>query len=143
MMDGAQGTNFIAEQLCRLIGGASVLPDADAEQLLGELAEAHGIDTRTIWWWQSVPNRRTTVYGSSIALWQGQLRRLLVESAPGKVFIAITDDDASPWPIVTVEDGASLIHALGELQFFEYFVFASDLSWIFFDTHDNAIIEVR
>lgn len=142
-MNSAQGMSTIVEQLCRLISGASVLPDADGERLLGRLAEIHGIDARAIWWWRSVPDARVTVYGSSVDLWQAHLRRLLIESAPGRVFIAITDDEAPPWPVVAVENGARLIAALGELQFFEYFVFTSDLSRIFFDTHENAIIEVQ
>jgi len=56
------------------------------------------------------------------------------------VFLAITDDEPLPWPVLRVELGKDLIDILSGMHFFEYFVFSENCSKVFFDTHENVLI---
>ncbi len=56
------------------------------------------------------------------------------------VFLAVTDDDPLPWPVLRAAQGEHLIDALSDMQFFEYFVFSENCSKVLFDKHENVLM---
>lgn len=127
-----------ARKICSL-GYEGVSEVSDAEALLASLVDVHGIDSERQYWWESLKNARSLNYGESGGGWKERISALLADMGD-PIFIVVTDDEPSPWPVLRIEQGAELVRLLGEMHFFEYFVFSRDCERVFFDTHDNSLI---
>jgi len=78
-------------------------------------------------------------YSTSGNGWREQIAVFLADMGD-PVFLAITDDEPPPWPVLRIEHGSEVATLLSEMHFFEYFVFSQDCARVFFDTHDNVLI---
>ena len=128
----------IAEEIC-LLGHASVSIVPNSDRLLGRLAQINRIEAARTNWWESLSGAISCPYGGSCGSWKERIAVLLAEMGD-PVFLAITDDEPLPWPVLRVELGKDLIDILSGMHFFEYFVFSENCSKIFFDTHENVLI---
>lgn len=134
------GAQAIAEELCALDAGVRLLGAYEAMQLLRSLSSAHGLDAESHHWWRTLSNARSFSYGNDVSEWRSRLASLLAELGPNGFYVATTDDEPPPWPVLNVRAGVSLPDIIGEMQYLEYFVFSEDLSRIIFDTHHNVLI---
>lgn len=55
------------------------------------------------------------------------------------VYLAITDDEFYPWPIIKF-CSRDIVSILESQQYFEFFIFDGSMNRILFDTHDNQLI---
>ncbi len=132
------GAMAAVKQICSLgYGNVSVASDADV--LLRRLVEMHGIDSTRIYWWESLETSRFVPYSTSGDSWREQIAAFLADMGD-PVFLAITDDEPPPWPVLRIERGSEVAALLSEMHFFEYFVFSQDCARVVFDTHDNVLI---
>ena len=125
-----------AQQICLL--GKGDVSEVQGGDLLARLVNLHGIDSARHYWWKSLKGARSLHYGDSVDGWRKQVD-LLVAEMGSPVFMVVTDDAPLPWPVLKIEDASRLPALLGEVQFFDYFVFSNDGTRVFFDTHDNVL----
>ena len=100
----------------------------------------HVEDVSVVHWWSSLKSRHCAIeYGHDAAAWSHALESQMSKMEGREVFVAITDDEVGPWPIVSIEKSC-LAALLSELPFFEYFFFEANCDRIVFDTHHNTIV---
>lgn len=133
--------NEIACEIESLSGGrAHIVEQEVAAKLLHRVAQMHIKDVSTRYWWSSLKARPSeSHYGESISFWSDAMEGILSGVSGNDVFVAITDDDDGPWPVVSV-DKSCLCRLLKELPFFEYFFFDASCELVVFDTHLNALV---
>jgi hypothetical protein len=131
----------IAANLVKLANGSARLVEQSvAVNLLEQLAAAHVEDSQALHWWASLRLSASIVdYGDDSSVWASTLESVLNGLAGDEVYLAVTDDEFGPWPILAVEKN-QLVRLLGELSFFEYFVFQKDGRQVMFDTHHNRLV---
>ncbi len=138
--------NEIASKLVALGAGSArlIAPNA-ANDLLHQVASMHVFDACARYWWSSLKHQaETTEYGSDTDVWRHAFDEHVQKMGGegGGVFLAITDDEDRPWPVIVVPKDR-LIHLLLELPFFEYFVFEKSCDRVVFDTHHNTLVASR
>jgi hypothetical protein len=112
------------------------LPEREAADLLTSLGTYHVAKPDEAWWWSNLKDEREVIpYGDDDGL--QQMARILPRETA--VFLAITDDEAPPWPVLSGKV-ADLLAVLRELSFCEYFLFDIDGTWIAFDTHHDELV---
>ena len=134
------GVRAIVEQVCAMHPGVCELPKEDAVQLLRSVSDAHGIDEFAYHWWEVLRESRSFHYGNEVSEWYERMRSLLMELGQYGLYMAVTDDEPPPWTVLAIEPDVPLLDIIGELQYFEYFVFSRDCARVVFDTHDNVLI---
>ncbi len=133
------GVPELVEQLCSLDAGIQEVAANEAVQLLQSVARAHDLDADSCRWWGSLKNARTFPYQSDFSEWKERLSSLLQEMGADGFYLAVTDDEPPPWPVVSVQPHVRLPDLIGEMQYFEYFVFSKDFAGIVFDAHTNEL----
>lgn len=136
----AVGVVAIAHELCSLNPGISLVSEEVALSLLSRLAAVHGMESSGTWWWASLANAESRSYGDDAGAWKAALGSVLASMGAGTVYIAVTDDQAGPWPVLSCADASTIVGTVGQMHFFEYFVFSSDCSRVCFDTHANTLV---
>lgn len=116
--------------------GVRPMPEGQAAAVVNELASVFVTDRACQWWWESLakPSKRIA-YESNDGL--AVLAALVEPKCP--VVLVVTDDSLPPWPVY-MGSMEGIITVLRGCRFFEYFLAASDGSWIVFDTHMNEIV---
>ncbi|WP_422505646.1 hypothetical protein [Stenotrophomonas sp. GZD-301] len=127
-----------ARKVCSL-GRESVSLVSDAGALFVRLVDVHGIDSKRLYWWESLKKGGSLHYRDSGDGWRAQVSSLLTDMGD-PVFLVVTDDEPPPWPVLRFERGTEVVKLLGDMHFFEYFVFSQNCGKVFFDTHDNFLI---
>jgi len=114
-----------------------LLPDAEAQSILRDVAQRFGCRPDAAWWWQQLSSPvRSFEYGGADGL------SILDASLPANsadTFLFLTDDSPPPWPCIR-GSGPLLVELLRELRFVECFLVDAGLHWILFDTHLNSVI---
>jgi hypothetical protein len=115
----------------------TILAEAQAASLVGEVAERFVDDPNALWWWDSLAEESWQIaYGDTDGL--EQIERLL-EKETTPVYLVVTDDEHPPW--LVVRGGLSeIIALLREQRVFEFFIVDESRSWVIFDTHHNCLI---
>jgi RHS repeat-associated protein len=113
-----------------------LVPESDANVLIDRVAAKEVSDPDQTWWWSALRGAHATLpYGDQHGLEQ------VAHIAPvdASAYLAITDDEPRPWPLLsgTVAD---LLAVLNGLRFCEYFIFDRAITWIVFDTHHNSLV---
>jgi len=122
------------------LGGAPswrVLPEEEAEELLGRLVARYGIDLKARLPWE-MPGARAIYPYDLPASWELMLSSLL-DIFSDVIYLVVSNEDAAPWPVIAMPPGY-LLELLPELPPFEYFVFDDAMERVVFDTHDNSLI---
>ncbi|WP_313347362.1 hypothetical protein [Stenotrophomonas sp.] len=130
----------IAREICLLARSATLVEALEAQSLLRKVAGIHGADWVAYRWWEYLSVSSSLAYGQDLEVWKQGITDLLDGMGQGAVYVAVTDDEGAPWPVVRIEEPACIVGVLQDMQFFEYFVFSVDCSRIFFDTHHNALV---
>lgn len=134
------GVNAIANEIRELVHGASIVEPVMAQSLLRRVAEIHGVDGATYHWWKGLSDAHRLFYGDALDDWSREIRDLLCNVRQKGVYLAVTDDEPPPWPVLWINDPSCIVELLEKMHFFEYFVFSPDCSRVFFDTHDNVLV---
>ncbi len=101
------------------------------------VAEKYIKNRTNTWWWEELSQQSITInYDDSDGL---SLIKKIVNDDNASVKLFITDDETEPWPVFQGKF-KEIFDAISEQRFFEYFITASDFSWLIFDTHHNSLI---
>lgn len=130
----------IARQMTASSPQVSLVDPATASELLASLAELHVTDPASVYWWTSLRCAETFFYGNDATAWGSTFSQKMAEMDGASVFVAITDDEPAPWPVLRIGNKSFLAELVQGLPFFEYMVFQEDGRRLLFDTHDNALI---
>ncbi len=130
----------IVDQLVAVSSTVSEIPREEAIRLLDRVATIHGVDEQSRYWWQSACATERIDYGQSIEKWKEELIRILDSMGEGAVYLAVTDDESFPWPVLLISSPTSLVDILAEVSYFEYFIFSMDCSSLMFDTSHNMLL---
>lgn len=118
------------------VGHVEMLEQDDAICVLERIAKKFVDDKSRVYWWESlkVPIVTHCYDGSDgLSILSGVISHL------EDVYLVVTDDEPSPWPVFEVA-AKNIVSTLQSCRSFEYFVVGIDLSWVVFDTHLNQLI---
>ena len=127
------------EEAARGATGVHRLQDDEASKRVELLAQTYVRDGSHRWWWQALATEAQRLpYGDE----DGLSKIMKLFEAESSATLVITDDSAPPWPVFSGSLG-QLISLLRNTRFCEYFLAASDGSWIVFDTHMNELVMAK
>lgn len=120
----------------RDIPSGQMVPAEEAHALITSMAGKYGIDLDTLFPWEKLEG---IVYPYGDPSGWGLLLSSMLGVFSGDVWLAVTDEQHYPWPVVKLPAG-EVQHLLLELPYFEYFVFDDAMERVVFDTHHNSLI---
>lgn len=132
--------NTISRRICELNSSLSEIDSVNADLILHRVGCFHVLDQSAFYWWESLRSAESIFYGGDVNKWRSVLSGQLSLIEGDSVILAVTDDEAYPWPLIMVNDKKAVLPVLEGLQFFEYFITSIDCRMVIFDTHSNELI---
>lgn len=130
----------IAKQMAALSPLVSLIDSQAAEEILAAAGKFHTENSESVHWWTALRSAETIHYGDDVAAWENILSQKIGEMDGNSLFVAITDDEQGPWPVLRLADKLILVELIQSLHYFEYMAFQEDGRRLLFDTHHNTIV---
>lgn len=105
------------------------------EQIAGRYVQDHN----KLWFWESLKGQASRI------TYDGEDGLALISKAilgNPTLYIALTDDEFPPWPVLKGNKN-DILGLISELRFFEYFLTIPPFEWVIFDNHHNQLIGVN
>lgn len=117
-----------------------LLLDEEADEFLKRISDRFGFDASRTWWWEGAVGTESPYEDPANAV--DKLGDVLRAAPDAKFYLAVTDDEPAPWPVI-YGGWKELSKIIREERLFEFFIFDETMDRVVFDTHMTRLVVVE